>query len=141
MALWVMVRTLLLTLLVSEGLCFSPPSTAWDRATRRNVLAGAGAGALGVPFLGFAPFAASAEYFGEPPPKAKGEEYKEATLKAKDFKVSAPKYAAGEGSDAFKLAEQRRKDVAAGKTLPAAPRPLSSPLRPPSSPTSARARA
>ena len=68
--------------------------------------------------LGFAPRGVGAEYFGEPPPKAKGEEYKDAERKAKDFKVSAPKYASGEGSDAFKAAEQRRRDVASGKTLP-----------------------
>lgn len=101
-----------LMLLLSATLVFSPPSTAVSN--RRHALL------VGASVFGLSPNAVRAEYFGEPPPKAKGEEYKAATQKAKDFQVAVPKYAPGEGSQAFKAAEQRRNDVAAGKVLPQA---------------------
>ena len=65
----------------------------------------------------FAPLLpAQAEYYGQPPPKAKGAEYKEALQAAKEYKYAA-RPVAGTESDAFKAAEAKRKAAASGEAV------------------------
>ena len=89
---------------------FSAPSVS-----RRDVFL------IGLGALGLAPTApAFAEYMGQPPPKARGAEYKEALDASKEYKYAA-RPVAGAESSAFKEAEAKRKAaqeaLAAGKEL------------------------
>ena len=86
---------------LTGALAFSAPPSM---ATRRDMLLGAGSAAAALVTF---PNVAGAEYFGEPPPKVTGAEYKEKLQQAKDFKYAARPVAGNEDA-VFKAAEAKR---------------------------------
>ena len=94
-------------LAVAFSLAFSAPPSA---VSRRDALVGFAGAASALQF----PRLASAEYYGEPPPKGSGAEYKDALQAAKDFKYAARPVAGNESAE-FKAAEKRRNDAAAAR--------------------------
>ena len=102
--------------LAVAALSFSAPPSS---VGRRDVLRlGFGATAAAAVFPA-AP--ALAEYYGEPPPKLTGSQYKEALQEAKDFKYAARPVAGNESAE-FKAAEKRRLEAAKAREAGMKPR-------------------
>ena len=95
------------------ALAFNAPPSAFT--TRREAMTLLGAGAA---FMH--PLATRAEYYGAPPPKARGAEYKEAIEEAKAYKY-AKRPDADDVSEEFKQAAAKRAEAdaarAAGKPV------------------------